>query len=43
MTPGAWRKNGLLYELAEPAQPAPDDAAKTAAAENSTPHGEEHP
>ena len=43
MTPGAWRKNGLTYELAEPAQPAPGNALKTAAAENSAHHDKEHP
>lgn len=26
MTPGAWKKNGLTYQLAEPATPAPPPA-----------------
>jgi hypothetical protein len=44
MTPGAWRKNGLTYELAEPARPAPhNNASKTAASENIAPHDKAYP
>lgn len=42
MTPGAWRKNGLTYELVEPAKPAPDNASDPAD-ENETPHDQEQP
>ncbi len=42
MTPGAWRKNGLTYELAEPASPAPNNAAEAAPAEKKTQNDKEN-
>jgi hypothetical protein len=42
MTPGAWRKNGLTYELAEPAKPAsPPQTAEATAADQKTPSEKE--
>ncbi len=41
MTPGAWRKNGLTYELVEPEKKAPDKPADSAAAEQITANDEE--
>lgn len=43
MTPGAWRKNGLTYELAEPAGPAPDNAGEAVRADNQTLNDKESP
>jgi hypothetical protein len=44
MTPGAWRKNGLTYELAEPAKPAaPSQATEATAVEQKTPSEQESP
>lgn len=44
MTPGAWRKNGLTYELAEPAKPAASSQTTEAtAAERKTPSEQESP
>lgn len=43
MTPGAWRKNGLTYELAESAEPAPDKPAQATAADEKTPSERENP
>ena len=43
MTPGAWRKNGLTYELAEPAKTAPDKSPAAAAADENTPRKKEQP
>lgn len=38
MTPGAWKKNGLTYQLAEPATPPPPPAtAPTSSAEKESP------
>jgi hypothetical protein len=44
MTPGAWRKNGLTYELVEPAKPAlPPKTAEATAAEQKTSSEKEKP
>lgn len=42
MTPGAWRKNGLLYELAEPEKRTSSPAAAPAASD-ATPSEKESP
>jgi hypothetical protein len=41
MTPGAWRKNGLTYELVEPEKKAYDKPAESSAAEHEAPSEKE--